>query len=170
MHKLVLEALVRFFFLVRFEEVHQRDACLSKEAFKLLMDRIENLGTDTASKLKPSEEFRTYFDKYNAFKSEALNDIHGKTAQFWTRYVTIIETILILIRDTKENYLDLHIAALYALCPMFFSYDHCNYARYVPCYLVTLTNLRMQRATAKEWFQCFPVICSTVQKLGRYHN
>ena len=139
-HKLVLEALVRLL-LVRFEEVHPRDASLSKEAFKLLMDLIENPGTDTASKIKHSEEFRTYFDKFNAFKSEALNGIHGKTAQFWTKYMTIIETILILIRATKENDLDLHIAALYALCPMFFAYDHCNYARYVPCYLMTLMNL-----------------------------
>ena len=110
-HKLVLEALVRLL-LVRFEEVHPRDASLSKEAFKLLMDLIENPGIDTASKIKHSEEFRTYFDKFNAFKSEALNGIHGKTAQVWTKYMTIIETILILIRATKENDLDLHIAAL----------------------------------------------------------
>ena len=39
--------------------------------------------------------------------------------------------ILILIRATKENDLDLHIAALYALYLMFFAYDNCNYARYV---------------------------------------
>ena len=61
--------------------------------------------------------------------------------------------ILKLIRATKENELDLRIAALYALCHMFFAYDHCNYARYVPVYLMTLMNLsRMQRATSKEWF------------------
>ena len=135
-HELVLEALVRLL-LVRFEEVHPRDASLSKEAFKLLMDLIENPGTDTASKIKHSEEFRTYFDKYNAFKSEALNGIHGKTDQFWT----------------KENDLDLHIAALYALCPMFFAYDHCNYARYVPCYLMTLMNLSETHPGCRELLQ-----------------
>ena len=151
-HKLVLEALVRLL-LVRFEEVHPRDASLSKGAFKLLMDLIENPGTDTASKIKHSEEFRTYFDKFNAFKSEALNGIHGKTAMFWTKYMTIFETILILIRATKENDLDLHIAALYALCPMFFAYDHCNYARYVPCYLMKLMNLPETHPGCRELLQ-----------------
>ena len=151
-HRLVLEALERLL-LVRFEEDHPRTECLSKDAFSLLMDLIENPGTETASKIKHSEEFRAYFDKYNAFKSEALNGIHGKTAQFWSRYMSIIHTILILIRATKENDLDLHIAALYALCPMFFAYDHYNYARYVPCYLMTLLNLPDTHPGCRELLQ-----------------
>ena len=39
----------------------------------MLIDLIENPDTETVSKIKHSEEFRTYIDKYNAFKSEALN-------------------------------------------------------------------------------------------------
>ena len=53
----------------------------------------------------------------------------------------IVQKLLTLIRATKENHPQLHIVALYALCPMFFAYDHCNYARYVPVYLMTLMNL-----------------------------
>ena len=100
-HKLVLEALERPL-LVRFEEDHPRSASLSKDIFSLLMDLIENPDTETASKIKQSEVFRAYFDNYSAFKSEALNDIHGKTAQFWERFMSIIQTILVLIRATKE--------------------------------------------------------------------
>ena len=62
----------------------------------------------------------------------------------------IIQKILTLIRATKENNLQLHIAALYALCPMFFAYDHCNYARYVPVYLMTLMNLPKTHPGCKE--------------------
>ena len=52
----------------------------------------------------------------------------------------IVQKLLTLIRATKENDLQLHSVALYALCPMSFAYDHCNYARYVPVYLMTLMN------------------------------
>ena len=67
--------------------------------------------------------------------------------------MSIIKTILILIRLTKENDLDLHIAALYALCSMFYAYDHCNYARYVPRYFMTLMNLPDMHPGWKEQLQ-----------------
>ena len=47
--------------------------------------------------------------------------------------------ILILIKATKSNDLDLHIAALYNLCPLLFAFD--TYARYLPVYLLMLMNL-----------------------------
>ena len=96
---------------------------------------LNNPGTETASKLNDSEEFRSYFEKYKAFKSEALDGAYGKTVQFWSRYMDIIQTILILIRATKENNLDLHIAALYALCPYFL---HTTIASMQGMYLDTL--------------------------------
>ena len=67
--------------------------------------------------------------------------------------MSIIKTILILIKPTKENHLDLHIADLYALCPMFYAYDHCNYARYVPRYLMTLMKLPDMHLGCKEQLQ-----------------
>ena len=88
--------------------------------------------------VEQSEDFRNYFEKYHAFNSEILKDSRGTTAQL---YMDIIQMVLTLIRTTKENNLELYIAALYALCPMFFAYDHTNYARYVPVYLITLLNL-----------------------------
>ena len=75
-HKLVLEAL-EILLLGRFEEDHPRDECLSKVAFNMVMDLINNPGTETASKLNDSEEFRRNFEKYKAFKSEALDGAHG---------------------------------------------------------------------------------------------
>ena len=58
--------------------------------------------------------------------------------------------VLTLIRATKENNLELHIAALYALCPMYFAYDHTNYERYIPVYLITLLNLPETHSGCKE--------------------
>ena len=59
-----------------------------KASFNNVIDLINNPGTETARKLNDSEEFRRYFEKYKAFKSEALDGAHGKTAQFWSRYMT----------------------------------------------------------------------------------
>ena len=147
-HKLMFEALERLL-LTRFAESHPRNELLSKETYDMLTDLIDDPCKENVSKVEDSE-FRNYFEKYHAFILEVLNGIHGKTAQFWMRYMDIIQKILTLIRATKENNLQLHIAALYALCPMFFAYDHCNYARYVPVYLMTLMNLPKTHPGCKE--------------------
>ena len=131
MHKLVFEALQRLL-LIRFVEMNPQFELLSQETYNMMMDLIDDPCKENASKIKDSEEFKEYFQRYRTFTSELLDGIHGKTAQFWMRYMDIVQKILTLIRATKENYLQLHIAALYALCPMFFAYDHYNYARYVP--------------------------------------
>ena len=107
----------------------------------MLENLIENPCKEVLGKVERSVEFRDYFEKYDKFKSEVLSGAHRKTAQSLARYMDIIQMILPIIRASKENDLDLHIAALYALCPMFFAYDHTNYARYVPVYLMTLMNL-----------------------------
>ena len=62
----------------------------------------------------------------------------------------IVTLVLMLIRATKENDLDLHVATLYELCPLFFTLDHNNYARYIPVYLLTLMNLDETQPGAKQ--------------------
>ena len=47
---------------------------------------------------------------------------HGKTTQFWTRYVYIIH-MFDTYQGYKENNIELNISALHVLCPMFFAYD-----------------------------------------------
>ena len=80
-HKLLFEALERLL-LIQFEEKHKRDECLSHDTFAMLEDLIENPSKEALSKVD-------YFEKYNKFKSEVLNGAHGKTAQFWARYMDI---------------------------------------------------------------------------------
>ena len=151
-HKLVFEALQRLL-LIRFVEMNPQFELLSQETHNMMMDLIDDPCKENVSKIKDSEEFKAYFQRYRTFTSELLDGIHGKTAQFWIRYMDIVQKILTLIRATKENNLQLHIAALYALCPMFFAYDHCNYARYVPVYLMTLMNLSKTHPGCKEFLK-----------------
>ena len=160
-HKLVFEALQRLL-LIRFVEMNPQFELLSQETHNMMMDLIDDPCKENVSKIKDSEEFKAYFQRYRTFTSELLDGNHGKTAQFWMRHMDIVQKILTLIRATKENNLQLHIAALYALCPMFFAYDHCNYARYVPVYLITLMYLSKTHPGCKElleteWIQCVKV-------------
>ena len=100
--------------LTLFEEEHLREDCVSNETFSFLRDLIANPSREKLDMVEQPEDFKNYFEKYHAFKSEVLKGSHGKTAQFWARYMEIIQMVLTLIRATKENNLKLHIAALYA--------------------------------------------------------
>ena len=44
---------------------------------------------------------QSLFQRYCKFTSGLLDGIHGKTAQFWMRYMDIFQKILTLIRATK---------------------------------------------------------------------
>ena len=44
--------------------------------------------------------------RYNAYKSEVLKDSHCETAQFWAKYMDIIQMVLTLIRATRKTTLN----------------------------------------------------------------
>ena len=55
--------------------------------------------------------------RYDAFKAEALKDSHWETAQFWARYMYIIQMVLTLIRATKKTTLNCMSALSVCLVP-----------------------------------------------------
>ena len=48
----------------------------------------------------------------------------------------MVATLLSLIRPTREENWELHLECIKAVLPWFLAYDHTNYARYLPVYLV----------------------------------
>ena len=139
-HKLVLEALERLLFEV-FQAQDQSGEGLSDESENGLRKLTEKPDSEQFQSLITSQDFKNLFDQYEAFKNSVRNSSLGKTAQFWPGYMDIIWLILCFIRATKENNFALHLTALYELCPLFFTYNHYNYSRYLPAYLVTMLNL-----------------------------
>ena len=55
--------------------------------------------------------------RYHAFKPEVLKDSHFETAQFWTRYMDIIQMVLTLIRATRKTTLNCMSALSVCLVP-----------------------------------------------------
>ena len=78
-------------------------------------------------------------ESYSAYKKAIRTGEHGHTAQLWVNYMVWL--VLRFIRVTMEDDLDLHMACVAELCPLLFSYDHPNYARYVPADYLLLLNL-----------------------------
>ena len=60
--------------------------------------------------------------RYNAFKSKVLKDSHCETAQFWARYMDIIQMVLTLIRATRKTTLNCISALSVCLVPK----GHCT--------------------------------------------
>ena len=56
-------------------------------------------------------------NRYHAFKSEVLKDSHFETAQFWTRYMDIIQMASALIKATRKTTLNCMSAPSVCLVP-----------------------------------------------------
>ena len=61
--------------------------------------------------------------RYHAVKSEVLKDSHCKTAQFWARYIDIIQMVLTLIRATM-NCMSALSQQLRTICTCVTDYTH----------------------------------------------
>lgn len=83
-------------------------------------------------KLLSSKELEEVYHLYENFKQES----NGPLKEFW--YLEMVSTLLTFIRATREGNWDLHLESIRAMLPWFFAYDHINYARYLPIYLVKM--------------------------------
>ena len=124
-HKLTLEALQRLL-LKKFEEVHSLD-CAS-EAEDVINTVILNPSQDVVNQAMENGNYENLFDLYESFKEKVRDGDFGKTPKCWMDYM---DKIWLVLRFLSA---DLHVACLYKLCPLFFSYDHPNYARYTTLY------------------------------------
>ena len=77
-----------------------------------------------------NQSFQAYFELYCDYKEKIRNGELGITAQFWLNYMDKIWIVLRCLRATKTNDFDLHLATIEQMCPLYFAYDHQNYARY----------------------------------------
>ena len=134
-HKLVVEAFERLLF----EAFETCDGTIAhgSEQDSALQNLSKEATPENVKAAKSSEKCQALFQRYCEFKARVRNIILGQTAQFSISYMDKVWLILLFLRATKSNNIDLHIASLYDLRPILFEYDHHNYARYIPVYLVT---------------------------------
>ena len=97
--------------------------------------------------------------RYHAFKEEVLKDNHCKTAQFWARYMFIIQMVLALIRATRKTTLN----CMSALSVCLFPNVHCTQSLLISRVAQSVTCLATDACLTAD-----PGVASSIP--ARYHT
>lgn len=86
-------------------------------------------------------ELKDVLDHYNTYTQKTLNGEHGFTAKYALLYTSFIEYYQLFERPIRTSDLNLYIYAAYRLRPLFFIFNHQNYARWLSRNLDELMNI-----------------------------
>ena len=82
-------------------------------------------------------DFIKIFDLFKMYSEED----NGPLKKFWRSYLEMVPLLLTFIRATREGNWSLHLECIREMLPWYFAYDHLNYARYLPVYLLHMIQL-----------------------------
>ena len=88
--------------------------------------------------------------RYHVFKSQVLKDSHCETAQFWARFMGIIQMVLTLIRATRKTTLNCMSALSACLVPNVHCIGSQKLRTICTCVTGTLINLSDTHRRCKE--------------------
>ena len=112
-------------------EAYHRDINQITEKKKYLIDAIREVMTVFES--------RAITNKLAEFEGNA-----NKMQHFVLNYMKQFEMIILFVRSTIEQDLQLHMESLESLTKYFFAHDHQNYARLLPLYITTMQETERQ--------------------------
>ena len=122
MHKIVYEALMR---------------CVVEKWQNSDKYKDENFSDIDNGELVDYDRFVTSIMEFEKF----LRENNGPTSAFWMSYIDMVETLLDLLRATREGNWNLYLQSIGKVIPWMFAYDHQNYARYLPIFYYDMLNL-----------------------------
>lgn len=123
---------------------------------KLSIDEIvENLIKENQTHQTESakHQLKDILDNYRTYTCKTLSGEHGLTAQFILMYVQFVEYYKLFEYAIRTSDLEMYIVAARKMCPLFFTLNHSNYARYLVKYLDDLMNLDQTHPGFKEVFE-----------------
>jgi len=77
----------------------------------------------------------------------------GSMSEYWISYITMVKTLLDIIRASRKGKLHLHLEPVERIIPWCFSYDRANYFRYLPWYVKSMSKL--ETLNSKIWDYLF---------------
>ena len=137
-HKVVLEALERL--LLQYLRSNSGDE-LDESTWEAVMHLAKNPCKEKLREALENPGCQKLLSLLTDLKARIRKGELGKTPQYWLNYMDRVWLILELQRATKTNSWNLHLECLQKMCPLFFSYDHQNYARYSTFYFLSMLNL-----------------------------
>lgn len=97
-------------------------------------------------------ELKELLYQYDLYTKATLNGERGQTAQYTIFYVWFVELYQLLERAIRTSDLDLYIYAAYNMCPLFYIFNHINYARWLPRNLDDLMNINTTHPGLRDEF------------------
>ena len=67
---------------------------------------------------------------------EFCHENNGPMKIFWNSYLDMVELMLCFIRAIREGNRKLHLNCVKEMLPWLLAYDHTNYSRYLPVYML----------------------------------
>ena len=134
-------------------KVHE---CFSESLHRLLLEResksltisteLANLikkvnDRNSCQKLSEHEDFTNFIEQFQVIKNQYLNGERGKTAQYWTYYMTLVQLVQDLHYSINVNDFYLRIKCWRELVVLCFPTNMRNYARYSSYYIEQIQNL-----------------------------
>ena len=104
------------------------------DASSAIRDLREELSSAKFNTFLAMPEFHKLLDLFKVYKRED----NGPMKSFCNSYLEMVSLLLRLIRATLEGNWSLHLDSIRRMLPWYFTYDHTNYARYLPVYLVQM--------------------------------
>lgn len=117
---------------------------------------IDILRSDSCQK---DSRYKTFFEltdiisHYDAYTKKTMNGEHGYTAKYVLSYVRWVELYQLFERAIRTSDLDLYIYAAYNMSPLFFIFNHHNYARWLTRNLNDLMNIESTHPGLKTQFE-----------------
>ena len=142
LHKVVYEALMRLAWKGFLPWLHVNYPAEHHQV-DVTLERVASIHGDInqaeLSELVESAAFIRTMELFQAYL-EFLRNQHSLSA-FWLSYIDMAEIMLGLLRASREGNWMLHLACIRQMIPWCFAYDKINYARFLPYYYATMTQL-----------------------------
>ena len=103
-------------------------------------DLCENFLPDLYNKILDEKSFLIIYGLLQRYR-QGLRSKLGNMSAFWMSYIEMVDVLLNRTRASREGNWLLYLASIRVIIPCVFAYDHTNYARYLPWYIMNMTNL-----------------------------
>ena len=149
-HKLLYEAFMRLIWKGFLNWISEECVSDNEEVNAQIEDLCEEFSPEVFRNILKDKSFSIVYELFQDYRKTLYNE-NGNMCAFWMSYIDMVEVLLDLIRASREGNWTLHLASIRAMIPWFFAYDHTNYARYLPWYLMNMQSLESSHPEISQY-------------------
>ena len=153
-HKYMYEALLRLAWkeFISWAQENRPDLMTNIEAgLEVIHDLYEDTCPNNYAATLENDQFQSLMDHFTCFLNE-LRQNNGPLSEYWMSYVDMVNTLLCMIRASREGNWQLHMACIHECIQWCFAYDKINYARYLSAYYAEMTQLPERHPDVHQQF------------------